>query len=233
MPDDRPPFFTTFDEAWRWFTSGGALTSMDAWRERLTAGRAQFLSFQARIDGTPIADEVEELQDELGDIPGMAMFEREMLHISVRGVGFQVIAKKRPDDVTREDVGRATTHASSQLRGAKAIAIEVGPLNVFHDALILEVHDAGELAAIRRSLAEATDDAFGIADDQFLPHITIAMFEDPAAAAPALRERLPRLRERPRLVAKLTRIELARWWFTGHDSAFPERDPVREYRLRK
>lgn len=232
MPDDRPPFFTTFDEAWRWFTSGGALTSMEIWRERLTAGRAQLLSFQVPIAGTPIADAVEDLQDELSDIPGLAMFDRDMLHISIRGVGFQVITKKRPDDVTREDVGRITKRASTQLRDTKAAPIEVGPLNVFHDALILEVHDAGALADIRRRLADAPADTFGIADDQYLPHITIAMFEDPTAVAPALRARLPALRAQPSIATKITRIELARWWFTGHEAGFPERDPVREYKLR-
>ena len=232
MPDDRPPFFTTFDEAWHWFTSGGALTSMEIWRERLTAGRAQLLSFQAPIGGTPIADAVEDLQDELSDIAGLAMFEREMLHISVRGVGFQVITKKRPDDVTREDVGRITKRASGQLRGVRAIETNVGPLNVFRDALILEVHDGGALGAVRQSLVDAPADTFGIADDQYLPHITIAMFEDPAAAAPALRARLPALRERPSIAAKITRIELARWWFTGHEAGIPERDPVRTYKLR-
>ena len=232
MPEDRPPFFSTFDEAWRWFVSGGTLTSMEMWRERLTAGRAQFLSFQVPITDAPIADAVEDLQHELSDIAGLAMFEREMLHISVRGVGFQVISKKRQDDVTREDVGRITKRASTQLRDAKAAAIEVGPVNIFHDALILEVHDAGALADLRQRLADAPDDTFGIAGGQYLPHITIAMFADPAAAAPALRARLPQLRARPPIATKIARIELARWWFTGHEATFPERDPVRSYKLR-
>jgi 2'-5' RNA ligase len=232
MPDDRPPFFSTFDDAWRSFAGGGQLTSMDAWRERLTAGRAQLLSFQVPLGETPIADDVEVIQDALNDIDGIAMFEREMLHISVRGVGFQVIAKKRPDDVTREDVGRFSKRAASVLRGAKAIAVEVGPLNVFHDALILEVHDRGALRELRRVLDEAPTDTFGTADDQYLPHITIAMFSDPVAAAPALRERLPALRERPPVAATVKRIELARWWYTGHEAGFPERDTVREYRLK-
>ncbi len=232
MPEDRPPFFSTFDEAWHWFASGGTLTSMEMSRERLTAGRAQLLSFQVPIAEKTIVNTIEELQEELSDIAGLAMFEREMLHISLRGVGFQVIAKKRPDDVTREDVGGITKRASTQLRGAKAFAVEVGPVNVFHDAMILEVHDAGALGELRSRLADAPDDTFGIADTQYLPHITIAMFADPTAAAPALRARLPALRERPAVAAGITRIELARWWFTGDEGGFPERDSVREYKLR-
>jgi 2'-5' RNA ligase len=228
----RRVLFTSFDEAWRSFDAGGQLTPMTEWRQRLTAGRAQFLSFQVPLAETAIADSVEELQAALGDIDGLAMFEREMLHISLSGVGFQVIAKKRPDDVTREEVGRITKRAMSLLRGARPVAIEVGPLNVFHDALILEVHDDGELGGLRRRLAGAAGDSFGIGDTQYLPHVTIAMFSDPAAAAPALRARLPSLRQRPQAAATVKRIELARWWFTGAETDFPERDPIRAYTLR-
>jgi 2'-5' RNA ligase len=226
------PFFSTFDEAWRWFASGGPLTSMDMWRERLTAGRAQLLSFQAPIAEKTIVRRIEDLQDELSDIPGLAMFDSGMLHISVRGVGFQVISKKRPDDVTREDVGRISKRATTLLRDARSATVEIGPVNIFHDALILEVHDGGALAELRRCLADAPPDTFGVTDDTYLPHITIAMFPDPTTAAPILRERLPQLRDRPAIATKITRIELARWWFTGHESTFPERDPVRTYKLR-
>ena len=226
-----PSYFTSFDDAWRWFTGGGALTPMAEWRQQFTAGRGQLLSFQAPIADTPIADAIEDLQAELSDIHGLVMFEREMLHISLRGVGFQVIAKKRPDDVSRGDVGRITTQAAGLIRGAKPITIEAGPLNVFPSALILEVRDGGQLADLRRRLAATVDDAFGISDAQYLPHVTVAMFGDPSCAA-ALRERLPALRERPATHATIQRIELARWWFTGADTDLPERDPVRAYALR-
>ena len=102
MTEPRP-FSSSFDEAWRSFEAGCALTPMTEWRERMTAGRAQFLSFQVPLAELPVADAVGELQDELADIDGLRLYEREMLHISLRRVGFQVIAKKRPDDVTRED----------------------------------------------------------------------------------------------------------------------------------
>ena len=232
MTDDRRPLFTSFDDAWSWFAAGGALTPMDIWRQRLTAGRAQLLSFQVPVEDAAMADEIEELQSALADIDGLTMFERDMLHISLRGVGFQVIAKQRPDDVSREDIGRVTKQAAGLIRGAKPFAIQAGPLNVFPGSLILEVHDGGELAALRARLAATIRDAFGIDDAQYLPHITIAMFADPAAAAPALRERLPALRQRPPIAATVKRIELARWWFTGDGADLPERDAVRTYTLR-
>ena len=229
---DPPPFFSSFDEAWAAFAAGGVLTPMTAWRLRLTAGRAQFLSLQAPLYETPVADLFDDLRTELAGIGGLAPFTRDMLHISLRGVGFQVIARKRPDDVTREDVGRVSKRVASLLRGSRPIAIEAGPINVFHDALILEVHDGGALLDLRRRLAEAVDDSFGIGDAQYLPHVTVAMFADPLAAAPMLLDRLPPLRNRPRAAISIRRIELARWWFTGEDTDLPERDPVRTYTLR-
>lgn len=224
-------FSSSFDEAWRAFEAGYEPVPMSAWRERLTAGRAQFLSFQVPLGELAIADAIEELQDELAAIDGLRLYGREMLHISLRRVGFQVIAKKRPDDVTREDVGRVTQRAAALLRGAKPVDVEVGPLNVFPGALFLEVRDGGALGEIRSRLAGATDDAFGIADAQYLPHVTIAMFDNPACVA-ALRERLPLLRQRPPIAATIKGIELARWWFTGTETEFPERETARAYPLR-
>ena len=211
--------------------AGGALTPMAEWRQNFTAGRGHLLSFQVPIAETPIADTIEDLQAELDEIDGLVMFEREMLHISLLGVGFQVIAKKRADDVSREDVGRITKQATRLVRGAKPFEIAVGPVNVFPGALILEVRDAGQLADLRQRLSATVDDAFGLANTQYLPHVTIAMFGDPSCAG-ALRDRLQALRDRPATQATIRRIELARWWFTGGDTDLPERDPVRSYPLR-
>ncbi len=204
---------------------------MAEWRGSFTAGRGQLLSFQVPIADTPIADTIDDLQAELDDIDRLVMFEREMLHISLRGVGFQVIAKKRPDDVSREDVARITKQAAGLLRGGKPFEIAAGPVNVLPGALILEVRDGGQLADLRQRLAATVDDAFGISDAQYLPHITLAMFGDPACGA-SLRDRLPAMRERPATSTTIKRAELARWWFTGADADLAERDPVRSYALR-
>ena len=232
MAADSPAFVSSFEEAWERFVGGGPLASMSAWREQLTLGRAQFLSFQVPLEATTASDELAAIQSDLADIKGIAWFEPEMLHVSLRGIGFQVISKRRHDDVTREDVGRVSKQAAGLLRGARRSTMEIGPINAFHDALILEVRDDGSLADLRRRLGDAIPDAFGIPDDRFLPHITIAMFVDPEVAGSGLRIRLPSLRQRPRVTAGLSRVELARWWFTGQEDDYPERDPVRTYKLR-
>jgi 2'-5' RNA ligase len=231
------PLFTTFDDAWRWFVDGGELEPIESLRERFTQGRAQFLSFQAPVADPSALAHIAEVLDALADIEGIVPTPDEHLHISIRGAGFQVLAPtrggtRRDDELTREDVGRAGERAAHAIRGIASSEITLGPVNVFPDALILEVHDDGTLAAIRSALAAVTGAADTLIDDaHYLPHVTIATFETTDAGA-ALREHLPQQRQRPPVAIPLRRIDLARWWFTGFDDrASTELESVRSYRL--
>lgn len=229
-----PPLFTSFDDAWRWFLDGGELVPIDAQRERFTAGRAQFLTFEISLAEHPVADDIEDLQSELGDIAEVQPSPPELLHISVRGVGWQVIEKTRPDEVLRQEVGAISERAARILRSHAPFDVVIGPLNVFPDALILEVHEETRLRELRTALEDAAGaDAFGLAGDTFLPHVTIGWFRTPASS-PAMRQMLTLLREREPLRATIHRIDLARYWFTGlgAEDEEVERDTVRTYRLR-
>lgn len=230
------PTFTSFDDAWRWFMDGGALVPLDQQRASLTAGRAQLLNFQAPASTSGVCDAAASVLDALADVDGIAPMPDDTLHCSLGALGFQVIEPRRPDDVTREQVGLAAARAAAALRGARAVDVTVGPVNVFPDALILEVHStprAGDplaqlyrvVAGVRRVEVAAADEA------TFLPHITIARFAS-AAVAPELRQRLPALRDIAPVPLRIARVELARWWFTGEDAGEVEMDIVRSYRLR-
>jgi len=230
-----PPRFTSFEDAWRWFEAGGALVPIAEQRDAMLAGRAQFLVFHARITDRRIIEAAEAALDALADVTGLVPMDPDHLHVSIRAVGFQVIEKRRDDEVLRQEVGAIGERAAQIAKRAKPARVEAGPPNVFPDALILEVHDeAGALASLRRDLAAvAGANAFGLDDAQYLPHVTIAWFEA-AEAGDALRERLPSLRAAFAPVETFVRrFELARWWFTGLDDASePELDVVREYALR-
>lgn len=231
-----PPLFTSFDEAWRWFVDGGELTPMGRWRERFTGGRAQLLSFQVPLADATVADAIGDLQDELAASTAaehLIFFEREMLHISIRAAGFQVIAKKHPGDILPKEAARIANDARTALRGVRPIDATIGSVNVFPDALVLEVRDGGALSAVRDALAPVVDDAFGLSAAQYLPHTTIAMFRSPEAAAP-LRAILPALRDAAPEPLQIAGIELARWWFTGiDDDDLPERETARAYSFRR
>jgi 2'-5' RNA ligase len=224
--------FSTFDEAWAWFLRGGHLVAIEDQRERFLRGRAQFLSLQAPIAEMPAAQAIADLQNELTDIEGLSLMPPEILHISVRGVGFQVIAKSLAGDVLRQSVGGIGERARSALKGVAPIDIEIGPLNVFPDALVLEVHPVEALREVLRRLdVVAEPDAFPYSADNYLPHVTIGTFLDPSVAT-ALREHLPASRDAAPIHDRVRRIDFVRWWFTGDDvTAWPELNVIRSYRL--
>jgi 2'-5' RNA ligase len=232
--NEWPPLFSTFDEAWQVFLERPVIVGIEDQREGFLRGRAQFLAMQVSIADMPVGADVEEVCEQLADIDGLIMMPPEALHISVRGVGFQVIASAQPGDVLREDVPRIGERVAKALRGQKPIPIELGPVNVFPDALILEVRPVEEMRDLLRRVDEAIggQDAFPYGIDRYLPHVTIATFRN-RDVVPALRERLPALREQARIADTIRRLDYARWWFTGHDvTAAPELDIVRSYRLK-
>src|SRR2546421_9262863 len=84
-----PPIFTSFDDAWRWFSDGGELMTLEEQRARFTEGRAQFLSFQVRVTEPAAIDLALDVQDAVAGIEGVEPFPDDLLHVSVLGVGFQ------------------------------------------------------------------------------------------------------------------------------------------------
>src|SRR5262245_25316173 len=100
--EEAAPLFTSFDDAWAWFVAGGEIGSVDRWRDRFTGGRAQLLSFQAPIVDEAVVDAMLHVHGALADLDALVPFLPEMLHISIRGVGFQVIEKTRRGDVLRQ-----------------------------------------------------------------------------------------------------------------------------------
>jgi 2'-5' RNA ligase len=233
VSDQQPPIFSSFDEAWTWFTSGGRLVTIAEQRERLLRGRAQLVVFEAPLGELPVADEIAALQDELAGVDGLDFMPEHLLHVSIRALGFQVIAKSLSGDVLPGDVTRAGDIAARALRGASPVELLLGPVNVFPDALVLQaapVEPLRDLAVRLEAVGEPG--AFPYLFARYLPHCTIAMFRTADVAA-ALRERLPPLRPRPPLRATVQRVELARFWFVGEDATdWPERETVRPYVLR-
>jgi 2'-5' RNA ligase len=225
-----PERFRSFDEAWRWFDGGGALVSAADSVEELTRGRAQLLAFIVPVDDAAVVGAAHALQDALADLDAVAPQPDELLHVTLRLVGFQVIAKRNPDELLPGEVDAIAADAARAFRDVRPAEVSVGAPNVFPDSLILEVGDAGALAAMRARVEEAVlrppDEA------PYLPHITVGAFRDPAVAA-ALHPRLAALRRpAPPLPMRVRRIELVRAWFTGLEAEPPELDVVRSYALR-
>ena len=228
------PLFGSFDEAWRWFTDGGALEPVEEQRAHLGGGRAQLLAFQAPMDAAPVQELAADVLDALAGIDGVLPLPDDLLHCTIRSAGFQVIHKRRPDDLLREDIGRIVAAAHRALEPFGPVTVEAGPVNIFPDALVLEVRDGGALGAVRRALTPlVAPDAFGLDETQYLPHVSIAFFAH-AGCADELRARLPALRDLAPATVTVTRIDFVRWWLLGEEAALdaPERDLIRSYVLR-
>ncbi len=202
--------------------------------EGFTAGRAQLLSFRVPVTEPDVLDAIADVQDALADIDGVLAEPPERLHISIYVPGFQVIETRHPDEVLRQDVGRIAERAAKIIKATPAIEAQIGPVAVFPDALMLEVHDGGMLAALYAKLAHAHHGpGAALRVDDFLPHVTVATFAD-ASVGDVLRERLPALRETPPVAMSVRRVELSRIWFTGIEPlAEIEIDTVRSYVLRR
>ena len=230
------PPYSSFDEAWAAFLAGGALQTAEQHREEFTRGRAQFLAFQAPVPDDATADLAGRLLDELADVDGLIATPPQWWHITVLPVGFQVIETRLPDDVLRQEVSSVAERAAAAVKRHRPIDVTAGPVNVFPDALILELHDEGALARLREDLRGCLPERLAAyvaaGSPPFLPHVSIASFASEIVAAP-LRERLPALRELPAVGAAVRRIELARWWFTGFDERQEmDVEVVRSYVLR-
>jgi 2'-5' RNA ligase len=227
------PFFATFDDAWAWFSGGGELTTFASTIDDVTKGRAQFLGFAARVTNDAAVGAVLAAQDALVEVDGLVMLPADYLHVTLLTLGFQVIEKTRPDEILRQDIGAVAERAARVLAATPPAEVVVGPVNVFSDAVITEVHDDGALARIRESLAGAVSGYVNVSPAvAYLPHVTTAVFGedvDPARLHDAL---LP-LREAQPAVMHVRRVELLRAWYTGVESGeVPELDTVRSYALR-
>jgi len=145
-----------------------------------------------------------------------------------------VIEKRQPDEVLRQDLPSIAERAVPVIQRTPLAEMMVGPINVFSDAIIMEVHDGGAVARMREALAEAVSPYVEVtAKGPYLPHVTTAVFGEGVDAA-ALREALPAIREAPPVTMAVRRVELLRAWYTGIEAGeVPELDTVRSYALRE
>jgi 2'-5' RNA ligase len=228
--------FRSFDEAWQAFVEGGELVTVEERRADFWQGRAQFLGFAAPLTSGDAVDLALDVQDALDGIEGLVLLPDDYFHITIRPIGFQVIERRNPDEVLRQEVPGISRRATPVMAGIGSLEVTVGPVNVFPDAVILEVHDDSALADVRERL-----DSVGVADaydgqlddPPYLPHVTIAQFHSRDAAGP-LRERLPEMRKLPPVRSRIREVGLVRSWMTGVDADEPpELESLRTYRLRR
>jgi len=226
-----PDLVTSFDDAWaRLQTLDALAVAGDTRDQSWSRGRAQYLTFLVRIEDVAARDHIARVGERLRDIPGVELYPDWYWHITIKGVGFQVIKRTRDDDVLREDVSRIANAARALLSREAAYDAQLGLVNAFPSAVFVEVLDAGRTRDLNVALAQgfprlaaSTGDG-----DAFLPHISIARFTSNDGLA-TLKETLATLRaEGPGPSFPVRRVEFIRAWLSEDP---PEFDTLASYQL--
>ena len=173
-------FFASFEEAWEAFLVR---------QEPLEDFFGQFAEEDATITiwqappGRAALAEAAAVQRALSEVEGLRLTPAHWLHVSL-GQG------------TREELDAVR----ERLTGFGSFEAAYGPVNCFHDAIVLEAH-SDRFGLLARAISPELD------LDRFLPHLSIAYVEG-EPPAPAVRDALVQLRSRPRVVDQVTQIEL-------------------------
>ncbi|HWQ28856.1 MAG TPA: 2'-5' RNA ligase family protein [Dehalococcoidia bacterium] len=217
------PEFASFDEAWRWFEDGGDIVvADDAWAESWAHGRAQYLTFLARVEDAGTLALAERAQERLARVAGVVPFSRDYLHVTLAAVGFQVLRLARPDEVTRDQAIALAERAVPLFQGTAPATFRVGPVNVLNEAIVLELYDDGRWDALRRAVNALIGRPAGA---PALPHVTIARCVEPPDREELLAA-LRSLRAQPGDARfSVRRIEFVRAWLVGD---FPREEPELE-----
>lgn len=204
---------STFAEAWQQFLRLTTVESADQSRWRLARGRAMLIAFIAPLLDSPLAGEVEALQARLSDLACIEPYPRDLLHITVKLGGFQVVLQTMDDDIPRANLPAIADSAARVISTTPAFTAQVGPINAFPDAVFLEIEDHGQLKDLHLRLCEEVKGLhlYPTEVENYLPHISIARFRSQDDLS-QLKKRLAALRvERPRIgEIEIDSIDMAR-----------------------
>ncbi len=174
-----PDVFSSFEDAWQEFRARESLRLVgDTLEWEWTHGRAQYLAFLARVDGSGAREHLARIAEWLNRIPGIEPYPDWYWHITVKGVGFQVIKRVREDDVLSQDVQQVTEEARALLDEQQASDAQLGLANGVAEVAFVEVRDGGLMREVNTRLAAglARVPRYSVDGDSFLPHVSVARF---------------------------------------------------------
>ncbi|MEX1253574.1 MAG: 2'-5' RNA ligase family protein [Dehalococcoidia bacterium] len=222
---------SSFEDAWTRFQARASLRLVgDTLEWEWSRGRAQFLAFLVRIEDAAVRDHLSRIAARLATVAGVEPYPDWYWHITVKGIGFQVIKRTQPDDVLRQDVPRIASEARALLTRHEAFEAQVGLANAFAEVVFVEVLDRGRCGALNVAVREAADvPRLPVDDAPFLPHVSIARFTS-SEGLTQLKETLASLRaEGPGPAFTVGRLEFIKAWLSEET---PEFDTLATYPLR-
>ena len=172
--------FSSFEDAWAAFLSREE--PLEDFVGSLPVEES-FLSVWHAPPGEPAAAEAAAVQAGLAGLPDLRLTPGHWLHVSL-AVG---------------SVADAVS-VGERLRGFGSFEATYGPVNCFHEALVLEARSE-RFAELVRAVDPGRDLTF------FLPHLSVAYVDGTPAPAP-FRERMLPLRDRPPIRDRVSQVAL-------------------------
>ena len=225
-----PELASSFDDAWARFQAlDGLRLRGDTLEWEWSRGRAQWLTFLARVEDAGPRDYLRGLTERLAGIPGVETYPDWYWHVTIKGIGFQVIKRTRDDEVLRERVSSIVRAARDVIASRPAFEIQLRQPSGFPEVVFVEVHDRGAVRALNEALCNGLDvPRYPIDGAAFLPHISVARFESNEGLA-ELKATLGELRGGgPGPAFPVRRVELIRAWLTDE---MPEFETLSAYQL--
>lgn len=222
----------SFDEAWTRFQARDSLRTVGDTEEwEWTQGRAQYLAFLVRVEDTAACEYLARITQRLEGIPGIDVYPQTYWHITIKGLGFQVIKRTREDDVLRQDVPRLAGSARALLSSQNTFDAQLGLASGFAEVAFVELWDEARTARLNACLAEGLP---GLArspldSPAFLPHVSVARFTSDDGLV-ELKAAIKELRAQgPGPSFAVHRVELVKAWLSEGP---PEFDTLTTYPLR-
>ena len=172
-------FFTSFEETWAFFL--GREEALEDFFACLPDEEAYLTTWLA-LPGEVAAAEATAAQEGLQGIGGLRLVPAHFLHVSLGSHEAQL------------EVARG------RLQGFGSFDARYGPVNCFHDAVVLEVR-SDRIADMARALEPERDLEY------FLPHLSLGYFEGGPPPEP-LRSALLALREREPVTETISELHL-------------------------
>lgn len=164
-----------YAKTWQDFVSGGRLEHGGHRDPSWSNGHEFSASLLVPIRVEPLLERLEPLREGLAPFPFVSLHPDHFLHITLLMLGFLVEEPREVSEISRRGLEEVEEAARRTLRDIAPFTVRLANLNAFPGAAFVEVHDGGELRALRSALCAGC----GLREPPGPPHLTLAYFQAP------------------------------------------------------